>query len=127
MNKLIVKIMTVLMLCVVMSACSDSDEPISDNYYVRYTALGVPDQVMNVYFTDETGSSTLIQASMPDGKLQYIFGPVDKGFTAGVTASYAAGGPVWFLSIEVAKGSEPFVLKRKGYAGSSYSLEYTIE
>ncbi|MDE7388798.1 MAG: hypothetical protein K2M97_06055 [Muribaculaceae bacterium] len=127
MNRLIFKIMTAMMLCVATSACSDGDEPIPDNYYVRYTAIGAPDQEMNVYFTTETGSSTLIQASMPDGKLQYVFGPVGKGFTAGVTASYAGGGPVWFLSIEVAKGSDPFVLKRKGYANSSYSLEYTIE
>lgn len=107
-------------------AC-DNDEPQSagERYYVRYTAIADPERQIDMYFTDENGNNTLIQSSRPDGKFEYCVGPVSKGFNAELVASYSDGGAVLFLSIEVANGSEPFVLKKRG--SNYYNLKYVIE
>ena len=108
----------------ILTGCNHDDEPGVD-YYVRYTAIAKPNADVRMSFSTEPGKSKLIQAAMPDGKFQYSVGPVNKGFKANLVVSYEAGGAVDFLSIEVAKGSEPFVLKRSG--SNYYDLEYIIE
>ena len=107
-----------------LTGCNHDDEPIAD-YYVRYTAIALPNTDVSMSFSTEPGKHKMIQTSMPDGKFQYSVGPVNKGFKAKLVVSYDAGGPVGFLSIEVAKGSEPFVLKRSG--ANFYDMEYIIE
>ena len=107
-----------------LTGCNHEDEPITD-YYVRYTAIAAPNTDVRMSFTTEPGESKLIQTSMPDGKFQYSVGPVKKGFEAKLVVSYDAGGAVDFLTIEVAQGSEPFVLKKSGT--NFISLEYIIE
>ncbi len=105
--------------------CNPDDEP-SAIYYVRYTAIARPNTKVRMYFSNETGENTHIDASMPDGKFQYCMGPVKRGFKAELGASYYnEGGYVNFLSIEVAKGSDPFVLKEKCTYTSG--LNHTIE
>ncbi len=115
-----------LVFCVSVVAC-DNDEPLSagERYYVRYTAIAEPDRQIDMNFTDENGNNTLIQSSRPDGKFEYSVGPVSKGFNANLVVSYSDGGAVSFLSIEVAIGAEPFVMKKRG--NNYYSLKYVIE
>ncbi|MDE5904923.1 hypothetical protein [Duncaniella sp.] len=122
MKKLIIPFLFIA--CLILTACNHDDEPIMD-YYVRYTAIAKPNAVISMSFSNEPGKSEFIQTSMPDGKFQYSVGPVNKGFKANLVVSYDGGGPVEFLSIEVAKGSEPFVLKRSGT--KYFDLEYIIE
>lgn len=125
--RLVLRLLVLLFISAGIAAC-DSDEPstdISERYYVRYTALVDSDRMVDMYFTDTDGESTLVQTKAPDGRLQYSVGPVPPGFTADLTVSYNTGGAVSFLSIEVAKGSEPFVLKAKGQ--NYYSLKYIVE
>ena len=110
--------------CAILTGCNHDDEPTMD-YYVRYTAIARPNEKVNMNFTSEPGKSKHIQTAMPDGKFQYCVGPVHKGFKADLVVSYDAGGSVEYLSIEVAKGSEPFVLKKSG--SHFFDLEYTIE
>lgn len=110
--------------CLTLIGCNHDDEPTLD-YYVRYTAIAQPNEKVSMGFSSEPGKSKLIQTSMPDGKFQYCVGPVHKGFKADLVVSYDAGGAVEYLSIEVAKGSEPFVLKKSG--SNFWDLEYTIE
>lgn len=107
-------------------ACS-GDEPQYDEqcYYVRYTAIAQPDRQIDMHFANEDGDYTLIQSSRHDGKFEYCVGPVAKGFVANLVVSYSDGGAVSFLSIEVARGPEPFVLKKKGT--DYFSLEYVVE
>ena len=107
-----------------LTGCKNEDEPVVD-YYVRYTAIASPNTDVSMSFSTEPDKSKRIQSSMPDGKFQYCVGPVNKGFKAELVVSYEAGGAVDFLSIEVAKGAEPFVLKKSGK--NFISLEYTIE
>ena len=117
-------IIVLFMAGLILTGCNHDDEPRID-YYVRYTAIAKPNTDVRMSFSTEPGKSKLIQAAMPDGKFQYSVGPVNKGFKANLVVSYEAGGAVDFLSIEVAKGSEPFVLKRSG--SNYYDLEYIIE
>ncbi len=107
-----------------LTGCSKDDEPAQD-YYVRYTAIARPNTQVNMNFTKENGKNTLIQAAMPDGKFQYSVGPVKKGFEARLVVSYSEGGSVDYLSIEVAQGAEPFVLKK--HTSNGFDLIYTIE
>ena len=108
----------------ILTGCNHNDEPISD-YYVRYTAIAKPNANVRMSFSTEPGKYKLIQTSMPDGKFQYSVGPVNKGFKADLVVSYEGGGSVEFISIEVAKGPEPFVLKKSGT--NFYDLEYIVE
>ncbi len=119
----IFRLLLLLSVSSVFIAC-DSDEPESE-YYVRYTAIAEPLKEVNMYFTDVTGDNTYLKAAMPDGKFQYCIGPVKRGFKAGLTVSYVTGGAVSFLSIEVAKDTEPFVIKSQGT--NYFTQKYTIE
>ena len=105
----IFRLLLLLSVSSVFIAC-DGDEPESE-YYVRYTAIAEPLKEVNMYFTD--------------GKFQYCIGPVKRGFKAGLTVSYVTGGAVSFLSIEVAKDTEPFVIKSQGT--NYFTQKYTIE
>ena len=115
----------IIIVCLFLSGCSHDDEP-SVEYYVRYTAIASPNTKVRMYFTNETGENTHVNASMPDGKFQYCVGPVKRGFKASLSVSYYEyGGYADYLSIEVAKGSGPFVLK--GNCSNISGLNYTIE
>ena len=114
----------VFAVCIFLTGCNSDDEPAAD-YYVRYTAIAKPNATVSMSFSSEAGKARYIQTSMPDGKFQYCVGPVRKGFKADIVVSYDAGGPVDYLSIEVAQGAMPFVLKKSGT--NYYDLEYTIE
>lgn len=108
-----------------LTGCSHNDEP-SAEYYVRYTAIARPNTKVRMYFSNETGENSHVDASMPDGKFQYCVGPVKVGFEAKLGVSYYdAGGYADYLSIEVSLGSGPFVLKKHGTNISG--LNYTIE
>ncbi|MDE7346146.1 MAG: hypothetical protein K2N48_05350 [Muribaculaceae bacterium] len=109
----------------VLTGCNHDDEPVVD-YYVRYTAIAKPNAKVRMYFRNETSENSHVDASMPDGKFQYCVGPVKRGFEAVLGASYYdAGGYADYLSIEVAIGSAPFVLKKNGTntSGLLYVLE----
>lgn len=123
MKKLLLQ--SLLIISLFITGCSrDDDEPTLE-YYVRYTAISRPNESVTMYFKNVDGNNSFVQASMPDGKFQYAVGPVQKGFEATMVVSYDAGGPVYNLSIEVARGAEPFVLKKFGT--DYFSLYYTIE
>lgn len=122
MKRLIVAI--IFTSCLFLTGCHHDDEPAVD-YYVRYTAIALPNTDVRMSFSNEPGNYKLIQTSMPDGKFQYCVGPVNKGFKADMVVSYEAGGPVDYLSLEVARGAEPFVLKK--HTTNGYDLEYIIE
>lgn len=111
--------------CLFLSGCDHDDEPAGE-YYVRYTAICQPDVKVRMYFSNESSEMSNVNASMPDGKFQYCVGPVKKGFKAELFVSYYdEGGYADFLSIEVAQGSGPFVLKEQ--ASNLSGLHYTIE
>ncbi len=125
--KLFMALVSVLIIIfnIFLSSCSHHDEP-SEDYYVRYTAIAQPNSKIRMSFRNESGENTYIDASMPDGKFQYCVGPVKVGFEAKLRASYYdAGGYTDYLSIEVANGCGPFVLKDHGTNISG--LIYTIE
>ncbi len=108
-----------------LSGCAHDDEPDME-YYVRYTAIARPNTKVRMYFSNETGENSHVDASMPDGKFQYCVGPVKVGFEAKLGLSYYnTGGYADYLSIEVAKGSGPFVLKDNdtGISGLNYTIE----
>lgn len=106
-----------------MAGCDKGDAEPERDYYVRYTAIAEPNRMVNMYFSNETGNNTGIHTAMPDGKFQYSVGPVMKGFKAELVVSYEDVGAVDFLSIEVARGAEPFVLKK---SGSDYFSLYDV-
>lgn len=123
MKNLILSVLFVISL--ILTGCNHDDEPILD-YYVRYTVIAQPNVKLRMYFSNETGEDSHVDVSMPDGKFQYCVGPVKRGFEAELGASYYdAGGYADYLSIEVAIGSEPFVLKKNdtNISGIHYVLE----
>lgn len=123
MKNLIIPILFIA--CLILTACNHDDEPIMD-YYVRYTAIAKPNAKVRLYFRNETGDNSYVATSMPDGKFQYCVGPVKRGFEAELGASYYdVGGYADYLSIEVAIGSAPFVLKKNVTFTSG--LDYVLE
>lgn len=106
-------------------SCSSNDDEPSPSYYVRYTAFSDPGREVSLYYRNADNDFTVIRTASPDGRFEYAAGPVSSGFDASVTASYTDGGAVRFLSIEVARQSEPFVLKRS--SSNAFNISYTVE
>ncbi len=111
--------------CLFVTGCEEDDD--MEEYYVRYTAVAQPGRSVHMSFTNETGKTTSIRATMSDGKFQYAVGPVRRGFEAHLYVEYEEdGGPVDFISVEVAEEDRPFVLK-KSYSKNALGIDYKIE
>lgn len=116
-----------LVACVIcgltLAACSDDDEPLND-CYVRYTAYFQPDYFQKDFcYMDVNGEKT-IQRWSRDNKIEVTVGPVPDGFEAELHATGGGYAAEW-LSIEVAHGSEPFVLCT--FQPNASSIFYTVK
>lgn len=129
MKKLLTAAASSLMLTALLSSCNEYNEYTYDEtacYYVRYTVTGIPDETYTIYYATEDDENQLMQRKSPDGQYTIVVGPVAKGFTADLTASNSdRGGAPSYMSIEVCRRSEPFVLKES--TSRSFSIEYTIK
>ncbi|MDE6119347.1 MAG: hypothetical protein K2F82_05730 [Muribaculaceae bacterium] len=126
MKKFLIAAAGTLMLTATLSSCNEYHYDETTYYYVRYSVTGHPDQTYKIYYTTENDESQLIQRTSADGQYSFVVGPVQKGFTAHLTASNSdLGGAPKNMSIEVCRRSEPFVIKAN--TSRAFSLEYTIK
>lgn len=117
----------------------------SDNsYYVRYevAAKSLYFETAKIEVETETGKQTFNLTINPSSSTYFQllnctkvfseqFGPVEKGFNAGVNASIVDASYNSLVTLEVAiyvsRGDEPFVLKASNRGGSSCNVSYSID
>lgn len=116
--------LVLLLCCGAGCVACNSDDASDDRYYVRYSVVGESDREVRMGFTDESGETSYVTIANREGCCRYAVGPVREGFEATLVASYTDGGTPDLLTIEVARGQEPFVLKAKG--NSHISLRYVV-
>lgn len=119
------------MLVIIMASCTKEDDlnnhqEQSDNterYYVRYDVTLSSSYIgtMTVNVNTEKGVQTFQTSSKTFSE---IFGPVEKGFKASVSASHDLYYGVLFSRIYVCKGDEPFVLKATGSSSAEYTIDF---
>lgn len=102
-----------------------SDEPLFDEYYVRYTAtVAAPTDTIDVSYRMIDGHYTHVEKTFKDGKFEATIGPVIAGFEAKMVSSIRIDHDAPTLSIEVSKGTGPFVLKVT--REKAITLSYTV-
>ena len=116
--------LVLLLCCGAGCVACNSDDASDDRYYVRYSVVGESEREVRMGFTDESGETSYVTVVPREGSCRYAVGPVREGIEATLVASYTDGGAPDLLTIEVARGQEPFVLNAKG--NNHISLRYVV-
>ena len=113
----------------IFTACKDSDESTPQaSYFVKYEVvsenyMGRIEQTVSFTKADG-GTQTVTLRATSKHNYSVIEGAFAKGTTVNLRVSAASRNA---LSIHVAKGSEPFVLKAYREGSNVYALSYTID
>lgn len=117
-------LLTSVMLLTTAGCNKSSDEPVVDEYLVRYTATFEPGRQIDISYRNSDNKIVRVQRECPDGSFQATVGPVFAGFNADIVMSQTIGMESGTLSIEVSRNSGPFVMKAS--RDHAVTLEYNV-
>jgi len=117
------KIITLFFIFLTLFSCEkdDTENTLSDSYYVKYVIRGNGTYNYFNIFSIKTAQGNQSFSGYQYHSWNQTYGPVEKGFTASVSAQ----GNVT-TEIYVSKNSEPFSLKASNSGSNSASASYTI-